>query len=157
MHRSEIMMKTLADIKLSDDSRSTTAESVITPATKESSQSQPETPQAVKSNRPATENGEFVALRDRAAILKREGQTVSLKGKINRVSEFPQSNHFFLNFTDTSSGGALVPSKDDNPAGFGLEALKKFVNKPVVVRGKIPTFQGAPQKVVKAPVEITVL
>jgi len=105
----------------------------------------------------ANADGEFLDPREGAALLKHEGQTVKVKGRIVRFATATKGTFYYLNFAeDFRTSLSLAFRRDDNPAEFRPELLQKYSGKVVVVEGKVTTFSGRPQILIKSLSEIQV-
>ncbi|MEI7729733.1 MAG: hypothetical protein WCO56_09170 [Verrucomicrobiota bacterium] len=104
-------------------------------------QSEPRTVRAV-------EDG-FLDPLNAKAMLNHQGQLVKVKGKIVKFGTSKSGTFYFLNFAENyRSALTLAFKQSDNPAEFRPETLKEYVNKTVIVEGKIIDYQGAPEIII---------
>ena len=93
--------------------------------------------------------------RDGAALLKREGRTVKVRGKIIKFAAL--GPYYVLNFTENYRLGlTLFFRPADNPTEFSSEEIKKYVDKTVVVEGQVTNYQGRAEIIMKSLAEIKV-
>lgn len=105
----------------------------------------------------AGRNGELLDPRDGAAMLKREGRPVKVKGRIVRFASATSGTYYYLNFDrDFRKSLSLTFRRADNPTEFRPELLQQYSNKVVLVEGTVTIFSGRPQILIKSLSEIQV-
>ena len=79
-------------------------------------------------------------------LLKHEGRIIKITGRVTRLSTAPSGRVHYLNFSDNfRSSLSLVCIPSSNPAEFRPELLRDFVNKTVMVEGRMESYQGLPK------------
>jgi hypothetical protein len=134
---SEIEITSLAQIKIAD-------ETTVSPAPHPTNQ----VASAAVAPAPAATADSLQPLdgRDGEPFLKREGQIAKVKGRIVRFGTAASAHIYYLDFTTNYRAGlSLVFFEAHNPAEFRPEILRTYVDKTLVIEGKVTTYQGRPQ------------
>ena len=118
-------------------------------------------PQSLSANFAVAQEAEvlpgFLDPRDGAALLKRVGEKVKIRGRVVRFGMSSSQTFLYLNFTqDYREGLALVFRISDNPAEFRESRLRGFLNKTVTVEGTITQHLGRPELLIRSLFEIKV-
>ena len=118
-------------------------------------------PQSLSANSAVAQEAEvlpgFLDPRDGAALLKRLGEKVKIRGRVVKFGTSSSQTFLYLNFTqDYREGLSLVFRISDNPAEFRESRLRGFVNKTVTVEGTITQHLGRPQILIRSLFEIKV-
>jgi len=95
---------------------------------------------------------------DGAEMLKQDGQVIKIRGRIVQFGSAASGRAYYLNFSDNYRASlSLVFFPAENPAELRPELLRGFVNKTVVVEGRVSTFRGAPQIVLKSLADLKIV
>lgn len=90
-------------------------------------------------------------------LLKREGQIVRVTGVIVNHGASTSGSYQFLNFSkDYRAGLTLLFNRATNPEEFEPERLRAYVNKRVMVEGKLIRFRDIPEIEISSLSEIKV-
>ncbi|HVM47986.1 MAG TPA: protein kinase [Candidatus Acidoferrum sp.] len=121
------------------------------------------TPPAAARGKPAANPAAANAVRffdplDSSELLKHEGETVKVRGRIVRFSSSSTGRAYYLNFSENYQATlTLVFFPAQNPTELRPDVLRTYANKTVLVAGRLSTYRGAPQIVLTSPAAIKVL